>query len=86
MSKTIKTWDSGVGIITEAAEQTTAASIERTVFKPHTYSSHERAARYGQFRDPAPIKMLDGSERWIAMPFWKADGRVYLYTEVAIRG
>ena len=79
---TIKTWDSGVGIVTEV-DGISSASIVRTVVKPKTYSTCERAARLGCHRDPAPIKMLDGSERWIALPFWKHDGSIYLYTEAA---
>ena len=78
--KTIKTWDSGVGIVSEQAEQT-GASIRRTVFRPKTYSTHARAIKYGSSRDPAPITMLDGSERWTPLPFWRRDGAIYMYSE-----
>jgi hypothetical protein len=75
-----KTWDSGVGIVSETHGQT-GAGIKRTVINPKTYSTHNRARKYGQSRDPAPITMLDGSERWTPLPFWRHDGVIYLYKE-----
>lgn len=58
-------------------------SVSFNVISPKTYSTHERACRYGQVRGAAPIKMLDGSDRWVALPFYLARGRVALYNEAA---
>lgn len=70
----IKTWNSGIGIVTEDGEC-------RYVHKPKTYSTHQRAIKYGGCRSPAPIKMLGGETRWIALPFWRVAGGCYLYVE-----
>lgn len=76
MSTAQNTWDSGQGVVTESG-------LMRTVVRPKTYSTHNRAATYGHSRDPAPITMLDGSTRWIALPFWRHTGESYSYKESA---
>jgi hypothetical protein len=56
----------------------------RLIYKPVTYSTHNRAAKHGNFRDPSPITMLTGLERWVARPFWshRAYGGFYTYREI----
>ena len=56
----------------------------RLIYKPVTYSTHDRAAKYGKCRDPSPITMLSGRERWVARPFWssRAYGGFYTYREI----
>ncbi len=82
MNENIRTWESGVGIVSESENQPMKTAIQRTVKNPKTYSTHERACRYGFSRNPAPIKMVNGSTRWIAMPFSRHDGVIYMYSEV----
>lgn len=66
--------------ITQTSEDN--STIYFSVSKPKTYTTHERACRYGQVRDAAPIEMLDGSQRWIASPFYGASGKIKIYKEV----
>jgi hypothetical protein len=56
----------------------------RLIYKPVTYSTHDRAAKYGNCRDPSPITMLTGRVRWVARPFWsnRAYGGFYTYREI----
>ncbi len=56
----------------------------RLIYRPVTYSTHDRAAKYGNCRDPSPITMLSGRERWVARPFWssRAYGGFYTYREI----
>lgn len=55
---------------------------DETVLLPmttKTYSTHARAIVYGGCRRPAPVRMPNGSMRWVALPFWRSAGGIYSY-------
>lgn len=51
------------------------------VFSPKTYSTIKNAQKFGNCLDAAPIKMLNGQTKWIALPFFKFSGGIYSYSE-----
>lgn len=79
------TWDSGLGVITETVRRPDPngkwALFDRAVFKPKTYATHSNACRYGHTRNASPIQMLDGSERWTPLPFFRPCGNINSYRE-----
>lgn len=47
------------------------------------YSTCNRAEKFGNCRDAAPIFDANGIQKWVALPFWSKGSPILYYTEAA---